>query len=362
MDLLTDVKQEQQFLTISIAYLGTKFRDELEEGMFDNVELAKFDDLVDLERHIRDCHLLHTPEILLLEIEDDLPKIKRFITNIRSNPMTQGISVILLVFKGNRSSIIEVFRPLVSDIYFYPFNVCDLRERLKFILRFKLIKNDGLFAHAVQPQMRYVMPVAKRLFDILVSSVLIIACSPILLLTAILIKLDSKGPIIYKSKRAGFGYKVFDFYKFRSMRQDADKELGKLASLNQYTQNGASKAAFVKINNDPRITRFGAFIRNTSIDELPQLFNVLKGDMSLVGNRPLPLYEAQMLTSDEWASRFLGPAGITGLWQVSKRGRSEMSDKERRELDNFYTERFSFWMDLKILCKTIPAMLQRERV
>src|SRR5690606_10013903 len=171
---------------------------------------------------------------------------------------------------------------------------------------------------------------------------------------------DSKGPVIYKGKRAGTGYRIFDFYKFRSMRIDADKELANLSSLNQY--GGDGNAAFVKIRCDPRITKFGSFLRNTSIDEIPQLFNVLRGDMSLVGNRPLPLYEAQMLTSDEWVSRFLGPAGITGLWQGSKRGRSEMSDRERRELDNFYRERFSFWMDLKILCKTIPAMLQRERV
>src|SRR5690606_17571718 len=119
-------------------------------------------------------------------------------------------------------------------------------------------------------------------------------------------------------------------------RLNAENELDRLTDLNQYAANGG-QSAFVKICNDPRITRFGTFIRNTSIDELPQLFNVLKGDMSLVGNRPLPLYEAQQLTSDEWASRFLGPAGITGLWQVSKRGRGEMSDRERRELDNVYT-------------------------
>src|SRR5690606_38856170 len=142
----------------------------------------------------------------------------------------------------------------------------------------------------------------------------------------------SKGPVIYRSKRAGFRYQIVNFYKFRSVRMNADEELDKLAALNQYAANGG-QSDLVKICNDPRITKFGSFIRDTSLDELPQLFNVLKGDMSLVGNRPLPLYEAQQLTSDEWVSRFLGPAGITGLWQVSKRGRSEMSDRERRELD-----------------------------
>src|SRR5690606_29601968 len=162
----------------------------------------------------------------------------------------------------------------------------------------------------------------------------------------------------YKSKRAGSGYKIFDFYKFRSMKADADKELSALSGLNQY----GGTSAFVKIKNDPRITRLGAFLRNTSIDELPQLFNVLKGDMSLVGNRPLPLYEAQQLTSDEWSMRFLGPAGITGLWQVTKRGRGEMSDEERRQLDNDYAKHFSVWMDLKILLKTVPALFQKEAV
>ncbi len=362
MDLLTDVKQEQQFLTISIAYLGKKFRDELKEGMYRNVDIVKFDEVCDLEQYIQHCPVLHIPEILLLEVEDDMSKIKQFISGIRSNSVTKGIGVILLSFKGDRNLVVQTFRPFVSDIYFYPFSVSDLKERLQFILRFKFMKNGSLpVINTVKQKVSYEIPVSKRIFDILVSVVLIVICSPILLLTAILIKLDSRGPIIYKSQRAGSGYKIFDFYKFRSMRKSADKELDALSNLNQYTSKG-NNAAFVKIANDPRITKLGSFLRNTSIDELPQLFNVLKGDMSLVGNRPLPLYEAQQLTSDEWASRFLGPAGITGLWQVSKRGCAEMSDRERRQLDNFYTEKFSFWMDLKILLKTLPALFQKESV
>lgn len=359
MDLLTDVKQDQQFLTLSIAYLGTKFRDELENGMFSNINIVKFDGIGDLERYFQNCSLFCVPEVLILEVESDIASVKQIVTKMKSNPATRRVSIILLNFRGDRGTMIKAFRPYVSDIYFYPFNVADLKERLQFLFRFRLMGNEKQVGGLEEnyPR-RYKMPLSKRLFDIVVSSLLLLLSSPLLLVIALLIKLDSKGPVFYKSKRAGSGYKIFDFYKFRSMKVDADKELAKLTGLNQY--GGAS--VFVKIKNDPRITRFGAFLRNTSIDELPQLFNVFKGDMSLVGNRPLPLYEAQQLTSDEWASRFLGPSGITGLWQVSKRGHAEMSDRERRELDNFYTERFSFWMDIKILLRTVPALFQQENV
>lgn len=361
MDLLTDLKQEQRFLTISIGYLGTKFRDELEDGIFENVDITKFDQIVDLERYIQNCHLLHVPEILILEIGEDVSETKRLITTIRNNPATQGVSIILLSFKGNRDTIIEMFRPFVSDIYFYPFNVSDLKERIKLILRFRFIRNEQQVYPAAQFPERYKIPVTKRLFDIGVAGLMLLLVSPIMLLIALLIKLDSKGPVLYKSKRAGTGYKIFDFYKFRSMRVNADKELDGLSALNQYAANGGT-SAFVKIKNDPRITKLGSFLRNTSLDELPQLFNVLKGDMSLVGNRPLPLYEAQELTSDEWALRFLGPAGITGLWQVTKRGSTEMSDEERRQLDNDYANHFSLWVDLVILLRTVPALFQKESV
>ena len=184
-----------------------------------------------------------------------------------------------------------------------------------------------------------------------------------MLAIVIAIKLGSKGPIIYKSKRVGTGYKVFDFYKFRSMRTDADKMLVELSTQNQYAnEDGGTKAAFVKIKDDPRVTKLGKFLRNSSLDELPQLFNILLGHMSLVGNRPLPVYEAEMLTSNEWSMRFLGPAGLTGLWQITKRGKADMSERERKKLDNFYAQNYSLSLDLKILLKTIPAVLQKEKV
>lgn len=246
------------------------------------------------------------------------------------------------------------------------------------------------------------LPLWKRAMDIVGASILILMLSPIYIVVALLVRFESKGPIFYASKRAGFGYKVFDFYKFRSMYMNADQMLDKLkVENNQYRENEEeedeshletatakeeeayelilddgtiqenhflieeekdAKKAFVKIKNDPRITKVGHFIRNTSIDELPQLFNVLKGDMSLVGNRPLPLYEAEKLTDDDWILRFYAPAGITGLWQVTERGSSDVSDESRKNLDIHYALNYNFWMDLKILIKTPLAALQRENV
>lgn len=205
------------------------------------------------------------------------------------------------------------------------------------------------------------IPFGKRIIDVTVAGSLLVAASPILLLTAMLIRLESKGPIIYRSKRAGRNFEVFDFLKFRSMYPDADRRLRELQHLNQYstTEGGVT---FVKLKNDPRITRVGRFIRKFSIDELPQLINIIRGDMSLVGNRPLPLYEAQQLTKDTFAERFLAPAGLTGLWQVTKRGKDDMSVQERMNLDITYAKRYSLAMDLKIFFKTFGAFVQSENV
>jgi lipopolysaccharide/colanic/teichoic acid biosynthesis glycosyltransferase len=190
---------------------------------------------------------------------------------------------------------------------------------------------------------------------------ILLALSPLLLVLALLIKLDSKGPIFYKSKRVGSNYRRFYFWKFRSMYQDADERLEALLYLNQY-EPGSADNCFVKLKNDPRITKVGKFIRKTSLDELPQLFNVLAGEMSLVGNRPLPPYEAVMMVDDYRANRFLAPAGLTGLWQVSKRGKSDMSTEERVGLDVEYARSYSFWYDMGLLLRTLPAMIQEEDV
>jgi lipopolysaccharide/colanic/teichoic acid biosynthesis glycosyltransferase len=248
----------------------------------------------------------------------------------------------------------------------------------------------------------YRIPLWKRLFDIVFSCIIIFFLSPFFLLIVLAIRIESKGSIIYRSKRIGTNYKMFDFLKFRSMYVDADSRLKDYLAHNQYSldskqnninnkpantitndlnniligddqilsekdyltrQNIKKKNAFFKLEKDPRVTKVGRILRKYSLDELPQMFNILKGDMSLVGNRPLPIYEAELLTNDESIERFLAPAGLTGLWQVEKRGDGgRLSAKERTQLDIEYARNFSAWMDLKIIFKTFTAFIQKEDV
>ncbi len=289
----------------------------------------------------------------------------------------------------------------------------DLQKLFSVIIDFKE-KEKARKDNQISSLTEFRLPLWKRTFDILASGSAILCLSPILILTALAIRTESNGKIVYKSKRVGSNYKIFDFYKFRSMYSDADKRLAEYQQLNQYTKNIAEEEslnsssaaeisqqscsseqkqeqeqdillfsdnlstsennylktkrtersnAFFKLENDPRITRVGHFIRKYSIDELPQLFNILKGDMSVVGNRPLPLYEAELLTSDEYVQRFMGPAGLTGLWQVEKRGGAgKMSAEERKQLDIKYAKEFSFRMDMRIIIKTFTAFIQKDDV
>ena len=200
--------------------------------------------------------------------------------------------------------------------------------------------------------------IGKRVFDIFISLIGILCCLPLFILAAIAIKFDSKGPVIYKSLRAGQGFKVFSFYKFRTMQLNADKQIEELKHLNNYSksENGIK---FLKINNDPRVTQLGKLLRKLSLDELPQLFNVLIGDMSIVGNRPLPLYEAATLTTDVFVERFMAPAGITGLWQIKKKANPCMTAEERMNLDILYARNYSLLGDLNIIAKTPAALFQK---
>ncbi|WP_216647357.1 sugar transferase [Chitinophaga sp. SYP-B3965] len=232
---------------------------------------------------------------------------------------------------------------------------------VKKIKRLQAIPDKLQAPKVIKYKKDYVNVFLKRGLDITAASLGLIVASPIMLLIAAAIRMESKGPIFYSSKRAGRNYKVFKFYKFRSMVPDADKKLKDLKHLNQYDAND-SGPVFYKVSNDPRITKFGNFLRNSSLDELPQLFNVLKGDMSLVGNRPLPLYEATTLTTDVWVERFLAPAGITGLWQISKRGKKEMSVEERISLDIDYTYKNSFTYDMWLIVNTPLALIQKDNV
>jgi lipopolysaccharide/colanic/teichoic acid biosynthesis glycosyltransferase len=248
------------------------------------------------------------------------------------------------------------------------------------------------------------MTTPKRIFDIITSATALLLLAPFMLIIAAVIKIESAGPVFYSAPRAGMGFKRFKLHKFRTMYSGADQKLKDLAHLNLYAQPKETAATehcaecaqlgsscspllitptgsvvcerllklqkeskntgtFFKLKDDPRITPVGKFLRNTSLDELPQFFNVLVGDISLVGNRPLPIYEAEKLTDDLAALRFIAPAGITGLWQVTKRGKKgEMSDNERIALDNTYALHGSLWFDIKLMVRTVPALFQSENV
>lgn len=306
----------------------------------------------------------------------------------------------------------------INDTIHLEASVTELNKKIQFIS-----DREGILFSNEAPWrgiLKFKIPVWKRLFDIIVASLAIILLSPVFILTAIAIRMESKGPILFKSKRVGTNYAIFDFLKFRSMYVDAEHQLKELSKeRNQYKEQEAEEPkstitaplgdqaekammnmgmesgmmigdeeimlvgddfvvaesdfnkqkedennnAFVKIEDDPRVTKVGKFIRKFSIDELPQLFNILKGDMSIVGNRPLPLYEAEKLTADSSIDRFMAPAGLTGLWQVEERGRGgAMSAEERKQLDITYGQTYSFLLDMKIILRTFTAFKQKGNV
>ena len=191
----------------------------------------------------------------------------------------------------------------------------------------------------------------KRTMDIIASMALLTLAAPFLILTGFLVKIDSRGPILYTHMRKGLKGKDFRFYKFRSMVNDADDKLKGLMKYNE-----RSGAAF-KMKRDPRVTRVGRVIRKYSIDEIPQLFNVLKGDMSLVGHRPQVLWEASFYDSEAKRRLSILP-GVTGLWQVS--GRSDLTYEDMIRLDLYYLENWTAGMDAKILLKTITAVVMKK--
>jgi|YelNatPaOPRAMG01_1025707.scaffolds.fasta_scaffold40624_2 exopolysaccharide biosynthesis polyprenyl glycosylphosphotransferase len=187
--------------------------------------------------------------------------------------------------------------------------------------------------------------VLKRLMDVVVAFLLLVFLAPLFLIIALIIKLDSRGPVLFKQKRLGFG-REFVFYKFRTMREGAEKEHEKY--IKKYGN-------MFKLKSDPRVTKVGRFLRKYSLDELPQLYNVLRGDMSLVGPRPPMPVEVVRYSVEEKRRLGIKP-GLTGLWQIS--GRSDLSFEEWVMLDSYYIENWSLWLDIKILLKTIPVLIK----
>ena len=322
---------------------------------------------------------------------------------IRKNSALPEVPYFLLSNKVNDNVCRICLQNGVADVFKMPLRASHLERRVNFLIpNWKTIRTKAISEKVPV----YKTPILKRAFDIIFAGSVLLCLSPFLLILFVIMKMESKGPIFYYSLRVGTGYRIFKFYKIRSMYVNADQRLKELKHLNQYvgqedaakaieinslcdhcvkngtscqrllyaddiswceknyihTRKALSENAFIKLKNDPRVTKVGKVLRNTSIDELPQLWNVLIGDMSIVGNRPLPLYEAEKLTTDKYAMRFMAPAGITGLWQVEKRGKGEMSAEERMMLDNAYAENHSFLNDIRLILKTVPALLQKENV
>ena len=328
-----------------------------------------------------------------------------------------GLYIILLTGLLSNEERLTYQKCGINDTLNKDSSVTEINKKIQFITsRENILFDDKASSKNI---LHFKIPIWKRTFDIVFSLIALIILSPVFIITAIAIKLESNGPVLFKSKRVGTNYTVFDFLKFRSMFMDSDKRLKELSKTqNQYSdkieepvvpvghfdanvddntaigddlgaemlisdeevmlvgddfvvsetsfnkqKNEDINNAFVKIENDPRITKVGHFIRKYSIDELPQLVNILKGDMSVVGNRPLPLYEAEKLTSDDSIDRFMAPAGLTGLWQVEKRGDSgKLSADERKQLDITYGQTYNFILDMKIIFKTLTAFIQKDDV
>jgi exopolysaccharide biosynthesis polyprenyl glycosylphosphotransferase len=190
----------------------------------------------------------------------------------------------------------------------------------------------------------------KRALDVLGSLLLLLLLAPLFSIVALLIKLTSEGDVFFLQERVGYNKRKFLIYKFRTMVPNAEKMMAELENLNEVS------GPVFKIKNDPRMTRLGKLLRRTSIDELPQLFNVLKGDMSLVGPRPLPVRDYQGFNEDWQRRRFSVRPGITCLWQVT--GRCSITFEQWMKLDLQYLDEWSLWLDLKILARTIPAVLK----
>jgi lipopolysaccharide/colanic/teichoic acid biosynthesis glycosyltransferase len=343
----------------NILYIGdTVFFHNSFHHFFRNCQLAT--DFSHTKQKLKEFEIL--PNLIIIDIPLNHFELVAFKVWTRANEFHK-IPIIYNQSELNALQIKQLFsQKLVDDVVSLEDHYKKLPYKLKFLE--KLNNHNGLMASHSKNNTTIVqckLCLGNKILDKVISTIAIIFCLPIFIIIAIIIKIESKGPIFYCAERAGKGFKVFKFFKFRTMILNADKNIKELENLNQYSNN-TKLPTFFKLQDDPRVTKFGSFLRKTSLDELPQLFNVLIGDMSIVGNRPLPLYEASTLTTDAWAERFMAPAGITGLWQVSKRGKEEMSNEERILLDINYARTRSLKGDLKIILQTPAALVQKTNV
>ncbi len=273
----------------------------------------------------------------------------KVVGNINDIPRIKNENIIdSVLYVGGAGDLKEfrkvAFRCEIDGTGFYHTSLIDKADTDFFIDRVPGFSFVGSNTVSHKPEKLFV----KRLFDILGSFIIIVCLTPVWIIVPILIKLDSKGPILFKQRRVGKNGRQFSMYKFRSMVDDAEQLRDKLYSLNEMD------GPVFKIKDDPRVTSLGRLIRMTSIDELPQLFNVFMGKMSLVGPRP-PIPE-EVVHYQAWQRKRLSiKPGITCLWQVS--GRNELNFEEWIKLDIQYIENWSFILDLKILLRTIPAVL-----
>jgi lipopolysaccharide/colanic/teichoic acid biosynthesis glycosyltransferase len=400
--------------TLELVYIGTSTETINSLKADRHLAITARGNKLEAEKYLKSGHV---PDAILCEMTLSGGDGIQMHEWVRQRSELNPVSFMLVAHEYKDDLYKEAFNKHIDDFFVIPLHSAEsLVGRIEYLKEYrqKIVPIETEPEQEPEPEITYHMPLSKRIFDIVLATGALIALSPLLLIVAIAIRLESKGKVYYTSRRVG--REPFDFYKLRSMRVGADADLAKLAKdKNQYASASKqseidfekacpkcselegnktcspiihigqhsiceywygiqkkeidkSKSAFIKIVNDPRITKVGKFIRNTSIDELPQLINVIKGDMSIVGNRPLPVYEAEQITKGDMSRRFLAPAGITGLWQVELRGKGgDMSEDERKRLDNVYSDHFignnySFWYDFKLILRTFKALFQKDTV
>jgi lipopolysaccharide/colanic/teichoic acid biosynthesis glycosyltransferase len=396
---------------LTILYAGRNEEVERHFARTSSVKIVRVENMNDAVSYLKPGRF---PDVIFCDLNLKGGDSFEFHKIIREDPELNRTPFILLCREIRDTIFKRAFHERIDDLYKFPLpSLESILGRIEFLRKSRAKKHPATHLENFGDIFR--TPFSKRLFDLTFASLALVVFSPLLLLVIFAIRLESKGKVYYTSRRVG--RRPFNLYKLRSMRPGADAVLNHLAGMNnkyskekkavtidfsipcprpcsimadhhsctprlyrgdysiceywyslQKSQVIKSKPTFFKIENDPRVTRVGRFIRKTSIDELPQLINVIKGDMSLVGNRPLPVYEAEKLTSDVISKRFLAPAGLTGLWQIESHKHSgALSEEERIKLDISYADiflkqKYSIWFDLRIIFKTIPVLYQREHV